>query len=228
MDACCWFEYYEFLYFEEPCKQRGVIFENKPWSSEAQQRYFSYRAIPVATLSQNSFGPVLKGYRTIVERYVAKWDIAQMCCMKQTTQGGFAPFWGTAITSLKKASRDMGYRTDSIARSRDMGPWSARWSKQPLSALRWNLRQVLNRSKQTGGDDICVATGITIRCSRYAKRRHCTGKRLSRAIWSSFNKEGMLHLCDSTVAGPTARKDNVLASKSNANTPFPLPHRPSL
>ena len=31
--------------------------------------------------------------------------------------------------------------------------------------------------------------------------------------WSSFNKERMSHLCDSTVAGLTARRDNVLASK---------------
>ena len=28
-----------------------------------------------------------------------------------------------------------------------------------------------------------------------------------------FKKERMSHLCDSTVAGPTARRDNVLASK---------------
>ena len=55
--------------------------------------------------------------------------------------------------------------------------------------------------------------GITIRCRRDARCRQCTGKRLSRTIWSSFNKERMSHLCDSTVAGPTARRDNVLASK---------------
>ena len=47
----------------------------------------------------------------------------------------------------------------------------------------------------------------------YARCRQCTGKRLSRAIWSSLNKERMSHLYDSTVAGPTARRDNVLASK---------------
>ena len=28
-----------------------------------------------------------------------------------------------------------------------------------------------------------------------------------------LNKERMSHLCDSTVAGPTAQRDNVLASK---------------
>ena len=54
---------------------------------------------------------------------------------------------------------------------------------------------------------------MAVRCRRDARCRQCTGKRLSRAIWSSFNKERMSHLCDSTVAGPTARRDNVLASK---------------
>ena len=46
---------------------------------EAQQRYFSYRAILVAIVSQNSFALVFMGYRTIIARYVAKWGIAQMC-----------------------------------------------------------------------------------------------------------------------------------------------------
>ena len=46
-----------------------------------------------------------------------------------------------------------------------------------------------------------------------SSRRDVPGKRLSRTIWSSFNKEMMSHLCDSTVAGPTARRDNVVASK---------------
>ena len=39
---------------------------------EAQQRYFSYRVILVAIVSQNSFVLVLMGYRTIIARYVAK------------------------------------------------------------------------------------------------------------------------------------------------------------
>ena len=45
---------------------------------------------------------------------------------------------------------------------------------------------------------------------RDARCRQCTGKRLSRTIWSSSNKERMSRLCDSTVAGPAARRDNVL------------------
>ena len=45
---------------------------------EDQQRYFSYRAILVAVVSQNSFVLVFMGYRTVIARYVAKWGIAQM------------------------------------------------------------------------------------------------------------------------------------------------------
>ena len=64
---------------------------------EAQQRYFSYRAILVAIVSQNSFVHVFMGYRTIIGRYVAKWGIAQMCLCKIKYQGGgIAPFWGNA------------------------------------------------------------------------------------------------------------------------------------
>ena len=63
---------------------------------EAQQRYFSYRAILVAIVSQNVFVLVFMRYRTIIARYVAKWGIAQMCLCKSMYQGGgIAPFWGT-------------------------------------------------------------------------------------------------------------------------------------
>ena len=93
---------------------------------EAQQRYFSYRAILAAIVSQNYFVLVFVGYRTIIERYVAKWGIAQMClCETKYQGGGIAPFWGSANLP-EKVSRDMGYRSDSIAISRDMGPLSLR------------------------------------------------------------------------------------------------------
>ena len=63
---------------------------------EAQQQYFSCRAILVAIVSQNSFVLVFVlgggGYRTILARYVAKWGIAQMCLSK-TNQGGYRTFW---------------------------------------------------------------------------------------------------------------------------------------
>ena len=65
---------------------------------EAQQRYFSYRAMLVAIVSQNCFFVlVFMGYRTIIARYVAKWGIARMCLCKIKYQGGgIAPFWGSA------------------------------------------------------------------------------------------------------------------------------------
>ena len=64
---------------------------------EAQQRYFSYCAILVAIVSQNSFVPVFVGYRTIIARYVAKGGIAQMCLCETKYQGGVSHhFWGAA------------------------------------------------------------------------------------------------------------------------------------
>ena len=95
-----------------------------PAGLEAQQRYFSYRAILAAIVSQNYFVLVFVGYRTIIARYVAKWGIAQMClCETKYQGGGIAPFRGSA-NLLEEVSRDMGYRSDSIAISRDTGPLS--------------------------------------------------------------------------------------------------------
>ena len=54
--------------------------------------------------------------------------------------------------------------------------------------------------------------------------RHCTGKRLSRTVWSSFKKEGMSYLCDCTVAGQTARRDNIPASKCEYPPLSVIPH----
>ena len=45
-----------------------------------------------------------------------------MClCEAKYQGGGIAPFWGSATLRLT-VSRDMGYRSDSIVISRDMGP----------------------------------------------------------------------------------------------------------
>ena len=68
---------------------------------------------------------VFVGYRTIIARYVAKWGIAQMCLCETKYQGGVSHHFGGVLTSPKEVSRDMGYRSDSIAVSRDMGPLSA-------------------------------------------------------------------------------------------------------
>ena len=88
---------------------------------EAQQRYFSYRAMLVAIVSQNSFVLVFMGYRANIARYVAKWGIAEMCLCETKYQEGASHHFGGVLTCLKRY-REMGYRSDSIAVSRDMGP----------------------------------------------------------------------------------------------------------
>ena len=75
-------------------------------------------------------------------------------------------------------------------------------------------------------DSIAVSRDMgPLRSRSDRKRAQCTGKQSSRAVWSSFNKEGMSHLCDTTVAGPATRRDNVLASKSEYP---PFRHQPPL
>ena len=71
-----------------------------PKPLEAQQRYFPYRAILVATVSQNVF--FFFFFRTIIARYVANWGIAQMCLCKIKYQGGVSHHFGGVLTSLKK------------------------------------------------------------------------------------------------------------------------------
>ena len=46
--------------------------------------------------------------------------------------GGISPFWGDANLP-PKVSRDMGYRSDSIAVSRDMGPLSQCCPYEPVA-----------------------------------------------------------------------------------------------
>ena len=74
---------------------------------EAQQRYFSYRAILVAIASPNYFVLVLVGYRTIIARYIAKWGgIAQMClCETKCQAGGYRTIFGGLLTSSLKKNR---------------------------------------------------------------------------------------------------------------------------
>ena len=65
-----------------------------------------------------------RGYCTLVARYVAK-KVSQRCtCVKLSTRGGSTPFWGAANLP-ENVSHDMGYRSDGIAISRDMGPLSS-------------------------------------------------------------------------------------------------------
>ena len=68
-----------------------------------------------------SFRACFCGVSPVIAGYVAKWGIAQMCLCETKYQGGVShQFWGAA-NLLEKISRDMGYHSDSIAVSRDMG-----------------------------------------------------------------------------------------------------------
>ena len=79
------------------------LFVFGPSALEAQQRYFSYRAILVAIVSQIFFVLVVMGYRTIIARYVANWgNFTQMCLCKIKYQGGVSHHFGGVLTSLKK------------------------------------------------------------------------------------------------------------------------------
>ena len=93
-------------------------------AQEAQQRYSSYRTILEAIGWRNSFMLVFMWYRTIIARSVAKWGIAQICLSETMCHGEVSHDFGWVLTPLKKVSREMGYRCDSIAISRDMGPLS--------------------------------------------------------------------------------------------------------
>ena len=85
----------------------------------AQQRYFSYRAMLVAIVSQNSLVLVFMGYRTIIARYVAKWGYRTNAPVTLSTKGGYHTVWGSANLLLKLPC-SMAYRSDSIAVARDI------------------------------------------------------------------------------------------------------------
>ena len=79
----------------------------------------------VAIVSQNSFVLVFMGVSHIYRAILCKMQgvYRNKCVCVRLGGGGIAPFWGSANPSkLKEVSRDMGYRSDSIAISRDMGP----------------------------------------------------------------------------------------------------------
>ena len=62
------------------------------------------------------------GSRTNIAGHVATWGIAQVCLCETKDQGpggAIAPFWGIANLP-EKVSRDMEYRNESIAMSRDL------------------------------------------------------------------------------------------------------------
>ena len=81
----------------------------------------------VARVSQNSFVLVLflNGASHNLLRDTLQNAVPHSCaCVKLSAKGvGIAPFWGRANLP-EKVSRDMGYRSDIIATSRNMRPLS--------------------------------------------------------------------------------------------------------
>ena len=59
------------------------------------------------------------GYRTIIARCVQN-GVSHRCVFVNEVPRGVSNYFGGAL----QVSRDMGYRSDSIAISRDMGPLS--------------------------------------------------------------------------------------------------------
>ena len=73
------------------------------------------------------------GYRKL-SRNMLHNEVSHRCaCVKLITKGGVSHHFGELLTSLKKY-RAMGYRSDSIAMSRDMGP--LRWKGHSQSNSR--------------------------------------------------------------------------------------------
>ena len=72
----------------------------------------------IAKLFRACFYGVSHNYRAICCKMGYRTDVPMW---NEVPRGGIAPFWGNANLP-EKVSRDMGYRSDSIAVSRDMGP----------------------------------------------------------------------------------------------------------
>ena len=72
------------------------------WLKQKCRRYFSYRAILVAIVSQNCFVLVFMWYRTL-SRDTLQNGVSHGCaCVKLSTKGGgIAPFWGSANLPYK-------------------------------------------------------------------------------------------------------------------------------
>ena len=84
--AFCSFSSQAYEFERENCPKNG---QTCRLNLEAQQRYFSYRAIFVATVSRKYVVLVFMGCRTIIAGYVAAWGIAQMCLCETKYQAFF-------------------------------------------------------------------------------------------------------------------------------------------
>ena len=79
---------------------------------EARQRYFSYRAILVAMVSQNYLALAFVGYRAIIVRDMLQNGVSHRCaCVSPSAKGSIAPFWGSANLP-EKVSRNIQGRAN--------------------------------------------------------------------------------------------------------------------
>ena len=77
---------------------------------EAQKRYFSYRAILVAIVSQNYFVFVFMGYRTVISRNTLRNGVSHTCaCVKRTTKGGYRTNFGECQPPFKSIAQYVGH-----------------------------------------------------------------------------------------------------------------------
>ena len=83
-------------------------------------------------------------------------------CVKQRTKGGvIAHSWGSANLPLK-ISRDMGYRSHSIAVSRDMGPLRSLTAKQLLHGAKGRKTANSHPESVLGGSSLGGPLGALV------------------------------------------------------------------
>ena len=100
---------------------------------EAQQRYFSYRALYRKALSCFFF---LTGNRTIIARHVTKWCIAQTCLCETKCQGRVSHrFGGVLVASLKKKERAIWWENAKVSHKRVFAPWAPEKPKLEIAKM---------------------------------------------------------------------------------------------
>ena len=115
--------------------------------------------LPLEAQQQRSFSCLAKLLAAASQTFscLVQWGIAQMClCEAQCQEGSLAPFWGSAYLP-GKLSRDIGYRSNNIAISRDMGP--LRLCLEPM----WKQRRQNRPSSSSSSDPLLWLEGVNNR-----------------------------------------------------------------
>ena len=127
-------------------------------------------------------------------------------------------FWGRTFLPARKARRISGRISGQISEqiSEKISETSFQISR-PFSETSFSRRAVLIMTFAWRPGSLY---DVTSSCRRDARCRQCTGKQLSRTIWSSFDKERMSHLCDSSCQFD--RTERQCTGKQMPIPPFPL------